>query len=136
MAFGGAEALAREPALYTVVNVNSPLLYDERMLDALLAYAAAGQPAIVTPFLLMGAMSPVSIPAALVQQTAEALAGVALDAARPAGHAGRARLLPLAHRHAVGLARLRRPRVGDRAVLLAARSRGASACRGARAAAR
>ena len=48
------------------------------MLDALLTYAAAGQPAIVTPFLLMGAMSPVSIPAALVQQTAEALAGVAL----------------------------------------------------------
>ena len=78
MAFGGAEALAREPRLYTVVNVNSPLLYDERMLDALLTYAAAGQPAIVTPFLLMGAMSPVSIPAALVQQTAEALAGVAL----------------------------------------------------------
>ena len=48
------------------------------MLDALLAYAAAGQPVIVTPFLLMGAMSPVSIPAALVQQTAEALAGIAL----------------------------------------------------------
>ena len=78
MAFGDAEALAREPRLYTVVNVNSPLLYDERMLDALLAYAAAGQPVIVTPFLLMGAMSPVSIPSALVQQTAEALAGVAL----------------------------------------------------------
>jgi trimethylamine--corrinoid protein Co-methyltransferase len=78
MAFGGAEALAREPALYTIVNVNSPLLYDERMLDALLTYAAAGQPVVVTPFLLMGAMSPVSIPAALVQQTAEALAGVAL----------------------------------------------------------
>ena len=48
------------------------------MLDALLVYAAAGQPVIVTPFLLMGAMSPVSIPSALVQQTAEALAGVAL----------------------------------------------------------
>ena len=45
-------------ALYTVVNANSPLLYDERMLDSLLAYAAAGQPAIITPFLLMGAMSP------------------------------------------------------------------------------
>ncbi len=78
MAFGGAEALARAPALYTVVNVNSPLLYDGRMLDALIAYARAGQPAIVTPFLLMGAMSPASIPAALVQQTAEALAGVTL----------------------------------------------------------
>ena len=78
MVFGGAEALARAPSLYTVVNVNSPLLYDGRMLDALIAYARAGQPAIITPFLLMGAMSPASIPAALVQQTAEALAGVTL----------------------------------------------------------
>src|SRR3954447_26736713 len=78
MAFGGAEAVTREPVMYSVVNVNSPLLYDERMLDALLIYAAAGQPVIVTPFLLMGAMSPVSIPSALVQQTAEALAGLAL----------------------------------------------------------
>jgi trimethylamine--corrinoid protein Co-methyltransferase len=78
MAFGGAEAVTREPVMYSVVNVNSPLLYDERMLDALLAYAAAGQPVIVTPFLLMGAMSPVSIPATLAQQLAEALAGIAL----------------------------------------------------------
>ena len=78
MVFGGAEALARAPSLYTVVNVNSPLLYDGRMLDALIAYARAGQPAIISPFLLMGAMSPASIPAALVQQTAEALAGVTL----------------------------------------------------------
>ena len=78
MVFGGAEAIARDPVMYTVVNANSPLLYDSRMLDALLTYAAAGQPVVVTPFLLMGAMSPVSIPAALVQQTAEALAGVAL----------------------------------------------------------
>jgi trimethylamine---corrinoid protein Co-methyltransferase len=78
MVFGGAAAIAREPVLYSIINVNSPLLYDSRMLDALLAYAAAGQPVVVTPFLLMGAMSPVSIPAALAQQTAEALAGVAL----------------------------------------------------------
>ena len=77
MVFGGAEALAREPVMYSVVNVNSPLRYDERMLEALLLYAAAGQPVMVTPFLLMGAMSPVSIPSALVQQTAEVLAGVA-----------------------------------------------------------
>ena len=64
--------------MYTNVNVNSPLRYDERMLEALLAYAEAGQAVIATPFLLMGAMAPVSIPAALAQQTAEALAGIAL----------------------------------------------------------
>src|SRR3954451_10002565 len=76
--FGGPEALAREPALYGIINANSPLVYDSRMLDSLLAYSAAGQPSVITPFLLMGAMSPASIPAALVQQTAEALAGAAL----------------------------------------------------------
>jgi trimethylamine---corrinoid protein Co-methyltransferase len=64
--------------MYTNVNVNSPLRYDERMLEALLEYAAAGQAVVVTPFLLMGAMAPVTIPAALVQQTAEALTGIAL----------------------------------------------------------
>jgi trimethylamine--corrinoid protein Co-methyltransferase len=48
------------------------------MLEGLLAYAEAGQAIIVTPFLLMGAMAPVSVPAALVQQTTEALAGIAL----------------------------------------------------------
>jgi trimethylamine--corrinoid protein Co-methyltransferase len=66
------------PCLHTVVNVNSPLRYDGRMLEALLAHAAVGSAIVVTPFLLMGAMAPVSIPAALVQQTAEALAGIAL----------------------------------------------------------
>ena len=48
------------------------------MLDAQFEYCAAGQPVVLTPFLLMGAMSPVTIPAALVQQLAEALSGIAL----------------------------------------------------------
>ena len=48
------------------------------MLDAQFEYCAANQPVVLTPFLLMGAMSPVSIPAALVQQLAEALSGIAL----------------------------------------------------------
>lgn len=65
-------------SISTIVNVNSPLRYDTRMLEALLVYADAGQPVIVTPFLLMGAMSPVTVPSALAQQTAEVLAGIAL----------------------------------------------------------
>ncbi len=76
--FGGREKIEPDPVVFSVVNVNSPLRYDDRMLGALLEYAAANQVVVVTPFLLMGAMSPVSIPAALVQQTAEQLAGVAL----------------------------------------------------------
>jgi trimethylamine--corrinoid protein Co-methyltransferase len=76
--FGGREAIEREPVMFAIVNVNSPLRYDERMLEALHAYAEAAQPVIVTPFLLMGTMAPVSIPAAIAQQTAEAFAGIAL----------------------------------------------------------
>ena len=48
------------------------------MLDAQFEYCAANQPVVLTPFLLMGAMSPVTIPAALTQQLAEALSGIAL----------------------------------------------------------
>ena len=76
--FGGREQIEQRPVMFANVNVNSPLRYDVRMLEAVLEYAAAGQAVIVTPFLLMGAMAPVSIGAALAQQTAEVLAGVAL----------------------------------------------------------
>lgn len=75
---GTAEDPRPTCSVMTIVNVNSPLRYDTRMLESLLAYAREGQGVIVTPFLLMGAMSPVTIPAALAQQTAEVLAGVAL----------------------------------------------------------
>src|SRR3954465_11532011 len=76
--FGGREAIETTPASISLINVNSPLRYDDRMLSALMEYARAGQGLIITPFLLMGAMSPVAIPATLVQQMAEALAGIAL----------------------------------------------------------
>ena len=95
-------------------------------------YAAAGQAVIITPFLLMGAMAPVSVPAALVQQTVEVLAGVALVQLIRPGHAVRDGLVPLQHRHEDGLAGLRRPGVGVRPLRVRARSRGASACPGAR----
>jgi trimethylamine--corrinoid protein Co-methyltransferase len=74
----GKESLEKTPAVISLINVNSPLRYDDRMLAALLEYAKANQPTIVTPFLLMGAMSPVSVPATLAQQVGEALAGIAL----------------------------------------------------------
>jgi trimethylamine--corrinoid protein Co-methyltransferase len=74
----GRESLEETPAVISLINVNSPLRYDDRMLSALLEYARARQALIITPFLLMGAMSPVSIPSALAQQVAEGLAGIAL----------------------------------------------------------
>jgi trimethylamine--corrinoid protein Co-methyltransferase len=66
------------PVIGDVINVNSPLRYDERMLGGLITYARAGQVCFITPFILAGAMSPISMAAALAQQNAEALAGVAL----------------------------------------------------------
>ena len=77
--FGGRESIEQTPATISLINCNSPLRWDDRMLDAQFEYTAAAQPVILTPFLLMGAMSPVTIPAALVQQIAEALSGIALS---------------------------------------------------------
>jgi trimethylamine---corrinoid protein Co-methyltransferase len=76
--FGGREKIEQTPATISLINCNSPLRWDDRMLDAQFEYNRANQPVVLTPFLLMGAMSPVTIPAALVQQLAEALSGIAL----------------------------------------------------------
>jgi len=76
--FGSRESIEKTPAIISLINCNSPLRWDDRMLDSLFEYSEAGQPCVLTPFLLMGAMSPVTIPASLVQQIAEALSGIAL----------------------------------------------------------
>ncbi len=72
------EQLHREPTLMTVINVNSPRRVDKEMIAGLMAMTDYGQPCIVTPFTLAGAMSPVTIAGALAQQTAEALSVIAL----------------------------------------------------------
>jgi trimethylamine--corrinoid protein Co-methyltransferase len=77
--FGGRESIEQAPAVISLINVNSPLRYDDRMLNAMLEYNRANQAVVITPFILMGAMSPVAVPAALAQQMAEALAGIALS---------------------------------------------------------
>ncbi len=76
--FGGREVLETKPVMISLVNCNSPLRWDDRMLDSMRVYCLANQPVLLTPFLLMGAMSPCSIPATLVQQMAEAFTGIAL----------------------------------------------------------
>jgi trimethylamine--corrinoid protein Co-methyltransferase len=72
------DPLPQDPVLGGVINVNSPLRYDDRMLGGLITLARAGQVTVITPFILAGAMSPITIAAALAQQNAEALAGIAL----------------------------------------------------------
>ena len=77
--FGGRASIEATPATISLINCNSPLRWDDRMLDAQFEYSAANQAVVITPFLLMGAMSPVSVPATLVQQIAEALTGICLS---------------------------------------------------------
>jgi trimethylamine--corrinoid protein Co-methyltransferase len=77
--FGGRETLETTPSSISLINCNSPLRWDDRMLDAQFEYSSANQAVVLTPFLLMGAMSPVTVPSALVQQIAEALSGIALS---------------------------------------------------------
>jgi len=72
------DELARDPAVITIISVNSPRRFDEAMTDGLMEMATHGQPVVITPFTLMGAMAPVSLAAALAQQNAEALFGVVL----------------------------------------------------------
>src|SRR5262249_60248662 len=63
----GRESLEQTPAIISLINVNSPLRYDDRMLAALVEYAKANPATVITPFLLMGAMAPVTVPATLEQ---------------------------------------------------------------------
>jgi trimethylamine--corrinoid protein Co-methyltransferase len=71
------EELSRQPSLWTVINSNSPLQYDIPMLEGMIEMARSGQILCITPFTLAGAMAPVTVVGALVQQNAEALAGIA-----------------------------------------------------------
>lgn len=71
------EQLLQEPSIWTIVNTNSPLQLDIPMLWGMIEMAKRNQPVCVTPFTLAGAMAPVTVPGAVVQQNAEALAGIA-----------------------------------------------------------
>lgn len=72
------EAMKDSPGVITIISVNSPRRFDEAMTDGLMTMSEFGQVVVVTPFTLMGAMTPVTLAAALTQQNAEALAGIVL----------------------------------------------------------
>lgn len=71
------EQMIAEPSVYTIINTNSPLKLDVPMMEGIIQMSSMGQVVIVTPFTLSGAMAPVTIAGALVQQNAEALSGLA-----------------------------------------------------------
>jgi trimethylamine--corrinoid protein Co-methyltransferase len=72
------EGLIARPTLLGIINTNSPLQLDIPMAEGLITMAEHGQVLVITPFTLAGAMSPVTLAGALVQQHAEAMAGIVL----------------------------------------------------------
>jgi trimethylamine--corrinoid protein Co-methyltransferase len=70
------ETLEREPSVFTIINSSSPLRLDGPMLEGIIQMASHNQPVVLTPFTLAGAMAPVTVAGAVVQQNAEALAGL------------------------------------------------------------
>jgi len=72
------DELDQHPIVHTVINTSSPLRLDHPMCTGIIEFAQRNQCSIVTPFTLAGAMAPVTIAGAVVQQNAEALVGIAL----------------------------------------------------------
>jgi trimethylamine--corrinoid protein Co-methyltransferase len=73
------EQFEREPSCMTVINTNSPLKLDGPMAMGIIELARHNQVCCVTPFTLAGAMAPITLAGAIVEQNAEALAGLALN---------------------------------------------------------
>jgi trimethylamine--corrinoid protein Co-methyltransferase len=73
----GPEMVERNTVMTSLININSPLTFDSVMMGALEVYAAANQATIVSPFIVGGAMAPVTVAGTLTQVLAEVLAGCA-----------------------------------------------------------
>ena len=74
----GDEFVDQNCVLTSLINVNSPLVFDGTMLGSLKIYARNNQATVVSPFILAGAMSPVTVTGTVTQILAEAMAGIAL----------------------------------------------------------
>ena len=115
--FGGREAIERAPVSISLINVNSPLRYDDRMLGGDVR-VREGQPgggdhAVPADGRDVAGVAAGDARAADGRGARRDRAG----AADPPGRAGGVRLVPVQHRHAVGLAVVRHARVGDRRAL-------------------
>ena len=73
----GSDFVDQNTVMTSLININSPLTFDGIMMGALEVYAAANQAAIISPFIVGGAMAPVTVAGTLTQVLAEVLAGVA-----------------------------------------------------------
>ncbi|MDT8320825.1 MAG: trimethylamine methyltransferase family protein [Xanthomonadales bacterium] len=72
----GAEFVEQNTVVTSLINANSPMTFDGTMLGAATTYAEHNQATVISPFLLAGAMSPVTVAGTVTQILAEALAGM------------------------------------------------------------
>lgn len=75
----GEEFVDKNCVVTSLININSPMVMDDTMLGALKVYARAGQATIISPFIVGGAMSPVTVAGTLTQVLAEAQAAIAFS---------------------------------------------------------
>ncbi|MEC9102935.1 MAG: trimethylamine methyltransferase family protein, partial [Pseudomonadota bacterium] len=73
----GEDFVQQNTVMTSLININSPLTFDDVMMGALEVYAANNQACIISPFIVGGAMAPVSVVGTLTQVLAEVLAGIA-----------------------------------------------------------
>ncbi len=73
----GDSFVDQNTVMTSLININSPMTFDGIMMGALEVYAKANQAAIISPFIVGGAMAPVTVAGTLTQVLAEVLAGVA-----------------------------------------------------------
>ncbi len=73
----GEEFVQNNTVIVSLINANSPLVWDATMTGALKVYARNNQACVVSPFCISGAMSPVTVAATASQLYAEALSGMA-----------------------------------------------------------
>ncbi|MBA84964.1 trimethylamine methyltransferase family protein [Thalassobius sp. S69A] len=73
----GRDFVQQNTVMTSLININSPLTFDDVMMGALEVYARNNQACIISPFIVGGAMAPVSVAGTLTQVLAEVLAGVA-----------------------------------------------------------
>lgn len=73
----GKDFVAENTVMTSLININSPMTFDDVMMGALEVYAQANQACIISPFIVGGAMAPVSVAGTLTQVLAEVLAGIA-----------------------------------------------------------
>ncbi|WP_146585468.1 trimethylamine methyltransferase family protein [Puniceibacterium confluentis] len=73
----GKQFVQDNTVMTSLININSPMTFDDTMMGALEIYAANNQACIISPFIVGGAMAPVSVAGTLTQVLAEVLAGIA-----------------------------------------------------------